>query len=139
LARASGYSKRNVHEALTGLAAVHVLAAFSIDGEQRYAMLAEIWAALLQRDPAELPVYRAWPQLLGTLRLIQRWTLDQDNLETSDYMRRSDTRQLLGRINGDLAFAGIEVNPNVTAEQAPMELERVLDSILARLNPEAAG
>jgi hypothetical protein len=101
-------------------------------------MFPEIWAALLQRDPAGLPVYRAWPQLLGTLRLIQRWSLDQDNLETSDYMRRSDTRQLLGRINGDLAFAGIEVNPKVTAEQAPMELERVLDSILGRLNPEAA-
>jgi hypothetical protein len=137
LARASGYSKRNVHEALTGLATARVLAAFNIDGEQRYAIFPEIWAALLQRDPAGLPVYRAWPQLLGALRLIDRWSLEQDNLETSDYMRRSDTRQLLGRINGDLAFAGIEVNPKVTAEQAPAELERVLDSILARLDPEA--
>ncbi len=139
LARASGYSKRNVHDALGGLAAAHVLAVFNVNGEQRYAINTEIWAALLQRDPALLPVHRDWPQLLGALRLIQRWTIEEDHLEASQYMRGSEARELLGRIGGDLAFASIEVNPKVTAGQAPAELERVLDSLLARLNREAAA
>jgi hypothetical protein len=138
LARASGYSKRNVHDALGGLGAAQVLAVFSIDGEQRYTINAQIWAALLQRDPSWLPVYRAWPQLLGALRLIQRWSDAQDQPDASDYMRRSDTRQLLGRIRADLAFAGIEVNMKMTAQQAPAELDRLLDAILAQLTPEPA-
>jgi hypothetical protein len=138
LARASGYSKRNVHDALGGLAAAHVVAVFSTNGEQRYAINTEIWAALLQRDPAGLPVHRDWPQLLGTLRLIQRWSVEQDQLEASEYMRGSDSRQFLAQISSDLAFAGIEANPRVTAEQALRELARVLDAILARLNPEAS-
>jgi hypothetical protein len=138
LARASGYSKRNVHEALGGLAAARVIAAFSLDGEQRYAINREIWAALLQLDPAGLPVYRAWPQLLGSLRTIQRWSREQEQLDASSYMRQSATRQLLGRLSGDLAFAGVPVDSKVTAERAPAELERVIDGLVAQLNPETA-
>ncbi len=135
LARASGYSKRNVHEALSGLASAHVLASFKIDAEQRYAINYEIWAALLQRDPAALPVHRDWPQLLGTLRLILRWRAEQEQVRASDYMQQSSTRQLLTRISRDLAFAGIEVHQEVKAAQAPAEIERVLGSILEHLNP----
>jgi hypothetical protein len=136
LAHASGYSKRNVHDALSGLAEAQVLASFNMDAEQRYRINTEIWAALLQRDVTSLPIQRDWPQLLGSLRLIQRWSNAQKNLDSSDYMRRSETRQLLLRISPDLGFAGIEINPKVTAEQAPRELERVLDSVLARLTPQ---
>ena len=139
LARASGYSKRNVHDALSGLRAARVLAGFDTDSEQRYAINTEIWAALLQRSPSEIPVYRAWPQLLGALRVIQRSSLQQDDLETSVYMRGSATRQLLGRISSDVAFSGIDISPKVTAEYAPTELKRVLDSILLRLDTEAAS
>src|SRR5271154_3333409 len=135
LARASGYSKRNVHDALGGLVAAHVMAGFQTGGEHRYAINADVWAALLQRDSTGLPIHRDWPQLLGTLRVILRWRHEQERADGSDYMRGSDTRQLLSRIRGDLAFAGIDVNRKATAEQAPAELERVQDAILARLDP----
>jgi hypothetical protein len=137
LARAVGYSKRNVHDALSGLSSAQVLTSFTIDGEQRYAINREIWAALLQRDPNSLPVHRDWPQLLGTLRLIVRWLGGQEQLRASDYMRQSSTRQLLARISRDLAFGGIEVHEGVMAEQAPVEISRVLDVILREINARA--
>jgi hypothetical protein len=136
LAQASGYSKRNVHDALTGLAEAQVLASFNIDGEQRYRIDIQTWSALLQRDAIGLSVQRAWPQVLGPLRLIRRWSDAQKNLDRSDYMRRSETRQLLLSMSRDVAFAGIEINPKLTAERAPSELERVIDSLLAQLTPE---
>jgi hypothetical protein len=138
LARAVGYSKRNVHDALSGLASAQVLVSFTIDGEQRYAINSEIWADLLQRDPNALPIHRDWPQLLGTLRLILRWLAEQEQIRASEYMRRSGTRQLLERIRRDLTVAGIELRQKVTADQAPAEIERVLDSILQRLDPQHA-
>ena len=138
LARASGYSKRNVHDTLGGLVAAQVMAAFQTGGEHRYAINADVWAALLKREPTALPIHRDWPQLLGTLRVILRWRQEQERADGSDYMRGSDTRQLLSRIRGDLAFAGIDVNRKATAEQAPAELERVQDAILARLDPRTS-
>jgi hypothetical protein len=133
LARAVGYSKRNVHDALSGLSAAQVLTSFTIHGEQRYAINREIWADLLQRDPNSLPVHRDWPQLLGTLRLIVRWLRGQEQVQASDYMRQSSTRQLLARISRDLAFGGIEVRQGVLAEQAPVEISRVLDAVLCEI------
>jgi hypothetical protein len=114
------------------------MAAFEIGGEHRYAINADAWAALLQREPNGLPIHRDWPQLLGALRAILRWRQEQERAERSDYMHGSETRQLLSRIRGDLAFAGIEVNWKATAEQAPAELERVQDAILARLDPSVS-
>jgi hypothetical protein len=137
LARAVGYSKRNVHDALSGLSSAQVLTSFTIDGEQRYGINYGIWAALLQRDPSALPVHRDWPQLLGTLRLIVRWLGEQEQLRTSEYMRQSSTRQLLARISRDLAVGGIEVRQGVMAEQAPVEISQVLDAILREMNARA--
>jgi hypothetical protein len=74
IARASGYAKRNVHEALAGLSAARVLSASTVGGEQRYTIDRMGWAALLQSAPSELPSHRYWPQLLGTLRAILRWS-----------------------------------------------------------------
>lgn len=134
LSRAVGYSKRNVHDALSGLSSARVLTSFMIDGEQRYAIHHDIWAALLQRDPTALPVHRDWPQLFGTLRLIVRWRTEQEQLRASEYMKQSSTRQLLAHVSHDLAFAGIEVHQRVKAEQAPAEIGRTVDLILRRLD-----
>jgi hypothetical protein len=133
LSRAVGYSKRNVHDALSRLSAAQVLTSFMIDGEQRYAIHHDIWAALLQRDPTALPVHRDWPQLLGTLRLIVRWRAEQEQLRASEYMKQSSTRQLLTHISRDLAFAGLEVHQRVKAEQAAAEIGRAVDLIFRRL------
>lgn len=138
LARAVGYSKRNVHDALSGLTSARVLNSFTVDAEQRYAINYDIWAALLQRAPSALPIHRDWPQLLGALRLILRWRTEQEQVRASEYMRLSGARQLLTRIGRDLGCAGIAVHKKVTAEQAPAEIDRILVAILQRLNPEHA-
>jgi hypothetical protein len=136
LARSVGYSKRNVHDALSGLASAQVLMSFTIDGEQRYSINHKIWADLLQRDAGTLPVHRDWPQLFSTLRLIVRWLAEQEQSRASEYMRQSGARQLLARIGRDLAFVGVEVHQRVKAEQAPAEIELALDSMLRRLDTE---
>jgi hypothetical protein len=136
LARASDYAKRNVHEALAGLSAARVLSASSVGGEQRYTIDKSAWAALLQSPPAELPSHRDWPQLLGTLRAILRWSQQQELQSASDYLRASSTRQLLERIRPELAFAGITIDPHPTAESAPRQLQIAIERALAALDPE---
>jgi hypothetical protein len=139
LASASGYSKRNVHDALRGLVEARVFSAGHIEGERRYRIDTEAWAALLGRDIANLPVSRDWPPLLGSLRMIYRLCRAQSGDETSDYMRSSETRQLLVHLGKDLGPVGIEIDPALTSDRAPAELERVLEEALALLACDAAA
>jgi hypothetical protein len=135
LARASVYAKRNVHEALTNLTAARVVSASSVDGEQRYTIDKTAWASLLQSVPAELPSHRDWPQLLGTLRTILRWTQQEELQGASEYLRASSARQLLDRIRPELAFTGIAIDPHPTAESAPRQLQIAVEQALAALDP----
>jgi hypothetical protein len=134
LARASGYAKRNVHDALAGLSAARVVSAATVGGEQRYTIHKTAWAALLQDVPSELPFHRDWPQLLGALRTILRWTQQEELQSTSDYLRASGTRQLLDRIRPELAFAGIAIDPHPTAKAAPQQLQIAVQRTLAALD-----
>jgi hypothetical protein len=134
LARASVYAKRNVHEALTSLTSARVVAASTINGEQRYTIDRAAWAALLQTALAELPCHRNWPQLLGTLRTILRWTQQAELQNASNYLRASSARQLLDRIRPELAFAGIAIEPHPTVETAPRHLQIIVERTLAALN-----
>jgi hypothetical protein len=136
LARASVYAKRNVHEALTNLTAAHVVSASTVDGEQRYTIDKTAWAALLLSVPAELPSHRDWPQLLGTLRTILRWTQQEELENASDYLRASSARQLLDHIRPELAFAGIAIDSHPTAESAPQQLQIAVERTLSALDPE---
>lgn len=136
LARASMYAKRNVHEALTNLTAARVVSASTIDGEQRYTIDKTAWAALLQSVPAALPSHRDWPQLLGTLRTILRWTQQEELQGASQYLRASSARQLLDRIRPELAFAGIAIDPHPTAESAPLQLRIAVEQTLAALDQQ---
>jgi hypothetical protein len=133
LARSSVYAKRNVHDALTDLAAADVLSAVTISGEQRYSIDKPRWAALLGLDPGELPAHHEWPQLLGVLRTILRWSQDPALLDASDYLLESSARQLLERLRPELAFAGVTTNLRVKAEDAPPALEQVIEDILTPL------
>lgn len=137
LARASGYAKRNVHEALTNLSAAHVASASTVDGEQRYTIDKAAWAALLQSAPAQLPSHRDWPQLLGALRTILRWTQQEELQSASDYLRASAARQLLERIRPELAFAGIAIDSHPTAESASQQLQTAVERTLAALDATA--
>jgi hypothetical protein len=133
LARSTGYAKRNVHEALTGLSAAGVVSAFTAGGEQRYAADHPAWAALLRSDPDELPVHRDWPQLLGVLRRILRWSEQPDLTTMSDYLRASQARDLLEATSGDLAFAGIHVPSSASPEGSLRDLEDVCEGLLTAI------
>lgn len=139
LSRASYYSKRNVHDALSGLSAAEVISTITVSGEQRYAADIPAWAALLHDTPENMPEHRDWPQLLGVLRRVLRWTA-QPELETmSDYLLASGTRDLLEAIRPDLAFAGIAVNVEPPASGASRALEDAAEHVLVALRRPAAA
>jgi hypothetical protein len=138
LARTSVYAKRNVHDALAGLADAGAISVFTISGVQRYTIDKSAWAVLLGLAPEKLPSHREWPQLLAVLRTILRWSRQPDLNEASEYLRASATRQLLEHIRPELAFAGVETNLRATAAQAPAALEQVVQDILTDLHPTPA-
>jgi hypothetical protein len=139
LARSTVYAKRNVHDALTDLAAADVLSAVTISGEQRYSIDKPRWAALLGLDPAALPVHHEWPQLFGVLRTILRWSKDPGLLDASDYLLSSSARALLERLRPELAFSGVPTNLRTKAEDAPPALEAVIEDILGPLDRAGAS
>jgi hypothetical protein len=133
LARSTGYAKRNVHEALAGLSTAGVVSAFTVNGEQRYKACRPAWAALLGYLPNELPLNHDWPQLLGSLRRIFRWSSQPELATMSDYLLASSARDLLEGIRPDLAFAGIPVDFSPSPENTLRELEVVIERLLAKI------
>jgi hypothetical protein len=131
LARSTGYAKRNVHDALTGLSAAGVVSAFAVNAEQRYTADRPGWAALLGSEPDELPVHRDWPQLLAVLRRMLRWSEQPDLATTSDYLRVSRARDLLEAISSDLAFAGIPTHSSPSPDGTWHSLEEVCERLFA--------
>jgi hypothetical protein len=137
LARSTGYAKRNVHDALSGLSAAGVVTAFTVGGEQRYTADLRAWAALLGSEPDELPAHRDWPQILAVLRRVLRW-LEQPKLAAaSDYLRSSMTRDLLELVRGDLAFAGIPTHSGSSPDSACGSLEEFLEKTLVIIGVDA--
>jgi hypothetical protein len=131
LARSTGYAKRNVHEALVGLSAAGVVAAFTVGGEQRYIADRLAWSALLGCAADDLPAHRDWPQLLGAIRRILRWASQPELTTMSDYLQASSARDLIETLSQDLAFAGIPVYLSPSPENTMRELEVVVESVLA--------
>jgi hypothetical protein len=137
LARSTGYAKRNVHEALAGLSAAGVVAAFTVGGEQRYTANRPAWSALLGCTADDLPVRRDWPQLLGILRRILRWSSRPELATMSDYLCASSARDLIEGIRPDLAFAGIPVDLSPSPENTSRELEEVIESVLTTMSADS--
>jgi hypothetical protein len=133
LAHSTGYAKRNVHEALAGLSRAGVVSAFTVAGEQRYTADRPAWAALLGCSLDELPSDRDWPQLLGSLRRILRWSFRPELATMSDYLLASSTRDLIEGIRPDLAFAGIPTNLSPSPENTLRELDEVIERLLAKI------
>jgi len=139
LARSTGYAKRNVHEALAGLSKAGVVSAFTVAGEQRYKADRPAWAALLGCSPNELPIHRDWPQLLGALRRILRWSSQPELATMSDYLRASSARDLLEGIRFDLAFAGIATDLSSSPENTLRELEKIIERLLTTIGAANSG
>jgi len=133
LARSTGYAKRNVHEALAGLSKAGVVSAFTVAGEQRYTADRAAWAALLCCSPDELPSDRDWPQLLGALTRILRWSSRPELATMSDYLLASSARDLIEGIRPDLSFAGIPADLSSSPENTLRELDEVIERLLATI------
>ena len=134
LAQSTGYSKRNVHDALAGLSTAGVVSTVTVGALARYAADRRAWAALLHCEPDELPVHHDWPQLLAALRRILRWS-QQPELETlSDYLRASRARDLLETIRPDLAFAGIPTSVSPSPDGTWRDLEETIKHAVATLS-----
>ncbi len=134
LARSTGYAKRNVHDALAGLSTAGVVSAFTVAAEQRYTAHRPAWAALLSCKPDELPAHRDWPQMLGALRRILRWSEQPELANMPDYLRASSARDLIETIRPDLAFAGTPTDLSTSPENTLSELEDVTESVLITMS-----
>lgn len=135
LARSTAYAKRNVHEALTKLAAAGVIDSRGIGGARSYRADRDAWTALLGIGAEDLPQPRDWPQLLCILRRTLRWLESADLAGATPPMRASRARELLQIISADLDFAGVgdpraHANPDGLRELAP-----AIDAVLGRLKP----
>jgi hypothetical protein len=138
LTRAVGYSKRNVHETLSGLQESGVVSAWTVGSVQRYSTERAGWAALFELRSKDFPLHRDWPQLLAAVREILRFLTRRDLDQVSDYMLGSLTRDLLERVGPDLASAGIRSARSGGADQAWDDLQQTIDSVLAAIRPDPA-
>lgn len=137
LAQATGFSVRNVHEALASLHSARVVLAVGVSNELRYAADREQWAAFLGNDGSAIARHRDWPQLLGALRRILRWLWRPALDGLSDYLLASAARDLLEEVGADLAYAGVPVDYGRTVDEALAGLQTTIDRALASLGPYA--
>ena len=112
--RAAGFAKRNVLDAANDLVAADVLGAYTLgaSGERFYHADLNRWRSLLRLE--EVPAHRDWPQLLGALRLLHRELEDPSWNELSEYLRASEARQLMSRVEPDLRYAGVQLREGGT-------------------------
>jgi hypothetical protein len=105
LAKSTAYTKRNVQEAVTSLAAAGVLSSLEVGNEQVFSAPWDRWAQFLELD--ELPIHEDWPQRFAAFRKILQWLDDPAHEGLSDYMLSSETRTLAEELAPDLRFAGV--------------------------------
>jgi len=108
LANLTGFAKRNVQEALSGLRDAGVVSSSQVANEQRFEAPRERWEEFLALPIREIPVLIDWPALLHALRTILRWFRDPRNESLSPYMQTSEARALLDEVGQELLSLGIE-------------------------------
>jgi len=135
VAESSGYSKRNVQEALTSLHAAGAVTLAASGGEQRFAVDRSRWAHLLDLEPDELPAYRDWPTFFGALRRILRWLRRPELESLSDYLRTSQAADLLDLVRPQLSRAGVLMSARLGGERSWTDLEETIEYALVWLAP----
>lgn len=103
----AGFTRQNVRESLQQLSEADVLRTTRLGSDQFFALRRDDWAQLLGLSERGLPLHRDWIQTLGPLRLILRWLARSDVGELTDYMRASESRQLMDGLEQEIRFAGI--------------------------------
>jgi hypothetical protein len=105
LAAMTTYTKRNVQDAASALAAAGAATTWVVGNENRFGPTLSNWERFL--EIGELPLHVDWPQLLRACRVVLRWLDEAAEADFSDYMRLSEARALLEEIEPDLRFAGV--------------------------------
>lgn len=131
VAEAAGYAKRNVHDALSSLAAAAVIDVITVGNEQRYGIDKDRWAGLFALP--EFPRHRDWPQLLRAMLRLLRWLRDPSHDGLSDYMLASEARLLLDELEPDLTYAGIPLAPLTGDANHWARLEGTADNLVTAL------
>jgi hypothetical protein len=138
----AGFTRPNVREALTQLDDAGVAETRAAGSDQFYALRRDDWIRLLRIRERQMPEHRDWIQSLGSLRLVLRWLYDDRTESLSDYMRASEARALLDRVEADLRFAGFAVERRAaTGADFWDEFVRTINGVLAvavaRIAPSA--
>jgi hypothetical protein len=102
LAESTGYTKRNVQEAVTSFSSANFIYSQMVGNENRYQASAR-WPQFLEVD--RLPGSENWPQLFRACRLIIRWLFNRTTQGLSDYLLLSSAHTLLEEIQVGRASA----------------------------------
>jgi hypothetical protein len=110
LVGSSGYTKRNVQEALNSLRSAGVVLSSTIGSARLFEAPRQRWSELL--GPREFPSLEDWPQLFWAQRRILRWLADPAKEKLSPYLRASEARVLLETVAPDLNYFGVDIDPS---------------------------
>jgi hypothetical protein len=116
LAASTAYTKRNVQEAVSSLAAAGFVDSVMVGNENRYEMNAQ-WAEFL--GVPQSPRSKDWPQLFRSYCVILRWLFNRTTQGLSDYLLLSNARTLIEEIELDLRFAGVPVGAGDATRDLP--------------------
>jgi len=137
LAEATAYTRRNVTDSLSGLAAARVIRVREAGSERAYAVEREDWAALLGLERTGFPMFVEWPHLIRLLQRILRWLRDVERRDLSPYLLASSAREELEALDEEIKFLGLLVGQ--PSGHDPMvnwdAMERLTDAALERLEP----
>lgn len=134
--RAAGFARANVRDAADALVAAGAAGSYTLGsgGERFYRVDVERWRVFLGLDT--IPLHRDWPQLFAALRTLRRWLRRSDLDDLSEYLRASEARQLMKRLEPDLRYAGVPVSDARTGADYWETFVENVEAALARLqNP----
>jgi hypothetical protein len=137
IAEAAAYAKRNVNETLAALVTAGDVERYTRGNEGRYSIDRARWAEFLGITVDELPTYRDWPRLLLALRELDRWLDDPRLADLSDYMRASEARALMERLEPSLTAAGVLVSRDGAGADYWLTFEQNIGRLLEKLSPTA--
>lgn len=132
LARAAGFTKRNVDEALASFVRAGVVSTRGTGYALRYRADHARWGAFLEMPDSVEHV--DWIPISVSLRRILRWTREASGSERSEYLISSSARDLLERIRPDLEEADIELPAGHSAASALSDLSTAVRQVLERLD-----
>ena len=135
IARAAGYSRPPVQEALNDLVEGGFVLVSRRNKQKSYSVDVERWKTLIETGEP-LPRWVAWPRVFQALSGLLAFLMEIENRELSDYMLRSRLLTQSEHLRDELALAGI-ANPFVRPlglDDAPEEFERRVGVLLDSLH-----